>query len=412
VVADGVKQGNRALLVEHERQTLTGALFGGGPELGETVTRGLGAGLSCRFPLVLPSIGGHTWGPPGPPLPPLQQALASVDLATLDGADERLRLAAVIIAWNVYEHFYPFFDVISTDWDAVLTRSLSRALADRSHADFGRTLRWLVAQVQDGHGTVSDRRSPARGTLPWRLDFIEGQVVVTAAAPESRLLPGDVVLTIGGRPARTLLEETEGLVSGSPQWRRVSALERLVAGNPGAPIDVTFRRGEEVRSQRLRLAGERFVAPERRPRIDKLDSGVWYVNLDQAPWGEIAARLPELAAAPGVIFDLRGYPRNNHALIQHLLGEDDRSNAWMQVPQIARPDRERLVGHVKHAWLLPGWSPASGARSRSSPAPGPSATPSRSWASSSTTDWARSSASRQRAPTATQTASTCQAASG
>jgi hypothetical protein len=332
--------------------TRSGSLFDGGPGLGEMVTRPLGAGLSCRFPLVLPSVGGRTWGEPQRPLAPLEQTLAQVDASRLDGEDLRVRLAGVAIAWNVFQHFYPYFDVVRTDWDAVLTRALGQALVDRTHADHTRNLRWLVAQLQDGHGRVQDKRSSQRGRLRWDLEWIAGQVVVTAAAPETELRPGDLVETFAGQPMGQKLAEAEALVSGSPQWQRVQALEWLSVGTFGQSIEVTVRRGEARHTRRLMFEMGRYTPPERRPNLQRLDSGAWYVDLDRTPWGEIAPRLEELAAAPGVIFDLRGYPRSNHQVIQHLLRENDRSDAWMRVPQIAWPDREKLVGYQNHGWQV------------------------------------------------------------
>jgi hypothetical protein len=352
VVSEGAAEGKRALLIQHRRTTSDEALFAGGPALGELVTRELGAGLACRFPLVLPSENGHTLGGPGPPLAPLAQALAKVDLPALTADDERVRLADVVITWNVFQHFYPYFDVVRTDWDAVLGVALGRALADRNHAAFARTLRWLVAQIQDGHGRVSDRKDRDHASLPWKVAWVAGEVVVTAAEPATTLQRGDVVVTMNGASARATLVEAEQLISGSPQWRRLEALDAISRGPVGSVVAVTVRRGEQTRSVRLERREGITLPDTRRPRVEKLAGGIWYVDLDRAPWPEIASRLAEIAAAPGVIFDLRGYPKDNHTLIQHLLREPDRSAAWMLVPQIAYPDREKLVGHERHGWGL------------------------------------------------------------
>jgi len=33
-----------------------------------------------------------------------------------DGNDRAVRLADVVIAWNILQHFYPYFDVVKMDW--------------------------------------------------------------------------------------------------------------------------------------------------------------------------------------------------------------------------------------------------------------------------------------------------------
>jgi C-terminal processing protease CtpA/Prc len=351
VVSDGAGEGKRAMLIEQGREVLGRSLFDGGPAPGELITKELGSGISCRFPLALPTDKGHTFGRPRRPLAALSRTLGAIDLPKLTGDDERVRLADVVIAWNVFQHFYPYFDVVRVDWDGVLTRALEMALANRSHDELRKTLRWLVAQLQDGHGSVRDSRSPPPGPLPWRIEFIEGQVVVLAAPAATKLLPGDVVESVNGQPVKALLEEDEPFVSGSPQWRQVKMLQRLGQAPPGTTVEVAVRRGGQTVTARLTTAAERYLPEKLRPSVEKLAGGVWYVDLDRAPWSDISPRLAEIAAAPGVIFDLRGYPRNNHAVIGHLLSAKD-SDEWMMVPQIVYPDRERIAGYQKHGWSV------------------------------------------------------------
>jgi hypothetical protein len=351
VVSDGAGEGKRAMLIEQGGGGPGRSLFEGGPAPGETITKELGSGLSCRFPLALPTDKGHTFGRPRRPLAALARTLGAIDLPKLTGDDERVRLADVVIAWNVFQHFYPYFDVVRVDWDGVLTRALEMALGGRTHEELRKTLRWLVAQLQDGHGSVRDSRQPAPGVLPWRVEWIEGQVVVLAAPATTKLRPGDVVQSVDGRPVKAILDEEEPLLSGSPQWRRVKMLQRLGNGPPGTTVDVAVRRGDKTVTAQLVTAAGRYTPEQTRPSVEKLAGGIWYVNLDQAPWSDISPRLPEIAAAPGVIFDLRGYPKNNHAVIGHLLSAKD-SDEWMLIPQIVYPDRERIAGYTKHGWSL------------------------------------------------------------
>ncbi|NIV29111.1 MAG: hypothetical protein GWN58_06255, partial [Anaerolineae bacterium] len=52
---------------------------------------------------------------------------------------------------NVFQHFYPYFDVVDTDWYEVLEEALVGALEagdEKAHQD---VLRRLLAQLYDGH---------------------------------------------------------------------------------------------------------------------------------------------------------------------------------------------------------------------------------------------------------------------
>src|SRR5688572_13129737 len=46
------------------------------------------------------------------------------------GSDRATRLADVALSWNVFQHFYPYFDVVRTDWQVELTKALASAATD------------------------------------------------------------------------------------------------------------------------------------------------------------------------------------------------------------------------------------------------------------------------------------------
>src|SRR5262249_34588621 len=81
----------------------------------------LGGGVSCRVPLALyADTQGTLPRATSKPRPPVK----SKDFPPT-GDDRSTRLADVILAWNLFQHFYPYFDAIETDWPAVLRESLT-----------------------------------------------------------------------------------------------------------------------------------------------------------------------------------------------------------------------------------------------------------------------------------------------
>jgi hypothetical protein len=128
----------------------------------------LGGGVSVSVPLALYTtapVGDTTWRPA-----PAAERFLLGDRAT--------RLADVALLWMVPQHFYPYFDVVRTDWTAALRRALTRAATDRDATAFDETLERLVAALRDGHGNVS-RAAAMRATADVRLGWIEGRVIVT-----------------------------------------------------------------------------------------------------------------------------------------------------------------------------------------------------------------------------------------
>jgi C-terminal processing protease CtpA/Prc len=89
---------------------------------------------------------------------------------------------------------------------------------------------------------------------------------------------------------------------------------------------------------------------EREP-IEELPGGVWFVDLAEAEWVEIFKKLDVIAKAPGVVFDLRGYPNGTHPVLRHLMTEPEQDE-WMSVAQIVYPDHQRIAGWKAEGWDL------------------------------------------------------------
>jgi C-terminal processing protease CtpA/Prc len=328
-------------------------LFEVRPALGEVIEIELDAGLSARIPLALVSENDPT--APRADGKPLSMMLTEVDSVNLDAlhvSSECTRLAGIVIAWNVLQHFYPYFDVIDTDWDAQLTMALERGLTDETAEDYVTTLDQLAVALEDGHAMIDHAALRPTGFLPVTVDWVEDRLVVTADGNPS-LQRGDVIETINGVDAYEALQEVEHRTSGSAQHKRARALFLLGAGEQGSPLDLVLRRGDErLEVSIAREAADQGFGESRPEAIEAIEEGVFYVDLARATMPDIETRMKDIAEARGVIFDLRGYPQGTHPVIGHLLTEPDSSMAWMQVPQIIYPDHVEPAGWQEHGWGL------------------------------------------------------------
>jgi C-terminal processing protease CtpA/Prc len=346
-------RGEQCLMIEPAVLVVPAKLFDKIPAVGEKIQKKLTGDISCRIPLILYSDDKETLGKNDVnPFDPWMKSLAAKKIEDWTANNEAVRLADVVIAWNVFEHFYPYFDVVGVDWDRELTWALQKALRDKTDQDFFHTLSLIVAHLKDGHGNVFSAQWAAQAGLPLAVEWIENQVVITASADPVRFQRGDIILSINGVTAETALSDAEQYLSGSPQWKRYKALSRFGAGEEGIPVKLKIKRGGKTLDVHIPRTWKQPVLEPKRPAIDKVENGIYYVDLDRAQWQEIAAKIQELSSAEGVIFDLRGYPKNNHLILCHLLKANDTSGQWMQIPQIIYPDREKIVGYDKSGWFL------------------------------------------------------------
>jgi hypothetical protein len=153
----------------------------------------LGAGLTARVPLALTDAEAHTAPERESRLDALSAALSAVPDSSAEPDLDR-RLADVVVAWNVFRHFYPYWTEAATDWDAQLHSQLEAARVAKSRKEQRDALCSLVAGARDGHGAVIDQvDSSHRASLPLRLAVVQDQLVVTASAAPSEAPVGAVI---------------------------------------------------------------------------------------------------------------------------------------------------------------------------------------------------------------------------
>lgn len=344
--------GKKSLLITDKPLPVPGALFTGRAKFGEYFSKKLGCGLSCIVPLALYGTDETTY----PEIVPkaydaLKAAVKEAVPAQLSGDDLYVRLADVVICWNVFQHFFPYFDIVKTDWRASLTTALQSAYENKDKKDFHKTLKKLTAGLKDGHVRVNlmgDRSGFYCPPINW--DWIENHLVITALYGESikDLRAGDIVLELDGLNAGKALEKKEEYISAAtPGFRRYRALGDLMRGAQDSPMNLKIKRGAEIIDRTIRRSMELrnyyTLDRESREKSKILKEGIYYLNLDQISMAEIEELLPELLAAKSIICDLRGYPNNNTGFLDYLLKEDDTSKKWMMVPQVIYPDYEGVA---------------------------------------------------------------------
>ena len=326
----------------------------GSPDPLKPFMTSLGGGVSCLVPLAL-------FADAKGKLPHVtsQATDAKATLVKLSGNDRATRLADVALAWNIFQHFYPYFDVVQTDWPKALRDALTSAANDPNERAFLDTLRRMVAQLHDGHGGVYHPSDEAGYTAPVIFGWVEGRLVITDAAAEGAngLQPGDIVLKVDGKPSLEVLAEREAFISGAtPQWRRYIASHQLRVGVKDSEIKLEVQtQNEPARSVSLRRniqAQDKDLQETRPPKVQELKPGIFYLDLDRIKDEDFQTILPQLEKARGIIFDLRGYPKVSPVVISHLIDEPVQSARWM-VPIITAPDHKGITEYnTSGRWTL------------------------------------------------------------
>ncbi|MBK8553685.1 MAG: hypothetical protein IPL53_22590 [Ignavibacteria bacterium] len=191
---------------------------------GEYINKEIGSGLSCIVPIALYGNVEYTYPESDTEkLNALKKDIWSLPDTSLTGNNLYLRLADVIITWNIFQHFYPYFDFAQTNWGDDLTIALTDAYNDTSEVDFLHTLQRLTAKLKDGHIRVRNESIVQNNYyLPLDWEWIENKLVITSIFSDSMPVHiGDIVTHIDGITAEEYFKTIEPRISAATKgWMK------------------------------------------------------------------------------------------------------------------------------------------------------------------------------------------------
>jgi len=271
--------------------------------------------------------------------------------------DRDTRRAILHQVWSTFQRYYPYWDVVDTDWNAAFDTALRSAATEEDSESFIHILRRFVAALHDGHAAVVHAADPPDLPFvpPLAWDWIEDHLAITAGPAPLR--PGDLVLEIDGTPAAAALAAEEELTSAAtPHHRRFLALATLAAGRQDTEIDLTIQPAQPadgpVRTVPLRRSQPADGSfPNPGEPLAEIHPGIFYVDLRRATDDDFRNALLHLAVARGIVFDLRGHPRISKTFLQHLTDQPLDSPHW-DVPVTVALDGT-ITWHRSHWTLRP-----------------------------------------------------------
>ncbi|MBD1397318.1 peptidase S41 [Pontibacter sp. JH31] len=342
----------------------TSQIFKSHPKLGEHIAKTLAGGVKAIVPLALYGTEAQTYPAADRTLlTKLRKELEAIPASDINGANLYTRLGNTAITWNVFQHFYPYFDIAKTDWHRDLRQALASAYTDQTATDFQKTLQLLTAKLKDGHVWVTTPENKATHLPPIAWEWVEDKLAITAVYDEAiPLTRGDIVTSIDGTAPETYFKNLHQYISAAtPGWLNHRAKSESLLGEHESTLKLAVLKADnsttDLELKRNFSYNQVRTAIPSTENIRSVAAGVTYVNIGKASMKDIKAAMPTLQQSKAIICDLRGYPNSNHDLINYLLPARDTSSQWMQTPHIIYPDQEKIVGYRKSSWGLRPKSP-------------------------------------------------------
>lgn len=351
------KQSLKIAYVGEFERTSGEKLFNHNRNIGMVYTDELTSNIFCQIPLTLYANEEGTYPvSDGGELKALRESVSEMELFP---GNLEFRLGNIVNVFNVFQHFYPYFDVVGTNWNDDLEAALKRSYQDSTLQDHLVTLQKFTAKLKDGHVRVSAPNNQ-KYSPPISWEWIGDKLVVTEVYAIVPLKVGDVITHINGLSSKTYFDEVESRISaGTKGWLDYRAKTESLKGVKDSELVVKVNNKEVtlIRDYDLQSKGTKGKIKD---RYKIYDDGVAYINLDVIEMDTINQLMPQLENSKAIICDLRGYPKGNHNFISHLLKSKDTTMGWMKVSRTVEPNRENLVGYEEFQWNMPTMEPYLG----------------------------------------------------
>jgi len=286
--------------------------------------------------------------------------------------DKSFLIGNIVNIWNILKYFYPYFDEIpevkngsiskAKYWENVLVESMIAIRTCKTEFEYEEILSKLIASLDDGHGRlVTGHVIDNVCYPPFVTDWVEDKLVVSKLLDTNitGIKLGDVIDSIDGESSISKITFKEKFISAATDnYRRIRCLdEELFKGKCLSKVNISVLSKHIEISRKLGaidyyesgLDSRRFVT------IDEIQTGIYYVNLLNITSIDLKNNLTKLSAAKGIIFDVRGYPKEDVTFIlQHLTNDTLKSNKFL-VPVLTRPNSTRL--DTAKGWILPPMEP-------------------------------------------------------
>ena len=268
------------------------------------------------------------------PLPPfVTAAVTPVFYDTTAYPFMGARLLAGFRLWSAMRARHAHRDLYDDDLDAVFERVIPRLEAARSADEYAKGIAELTASLDDAEGTlrgVSYDAVVGAAAFPFRVRSAEGRVFITDIIRDSvtsalLLVPGTEIVALDGFPTVAWLSEHRRMAPASNDWTRTRSL--MPQMSRGRAHDATVRVRDANNRERALSVPRRVTYRELLPTVERpsgtptrlLSDGIGYLDVERLSEGTVDAAFAAVAAARGLVLDLRGgLTVNDTRLLRHL----------------------------------------------------------------------------------------------
>jgi C-terminal processing protease CtpA/Prc len=231
---------------------------------------------------------------------------------------KEMRMLSLFKFWNVIQYFYPYKSLVEKNWDEILFEFIPKLEKSKSALEYHITIAELVANCCDSHASCSSQLLTNHiGTHvpPMEIKTIEGNLIITFIDPTlekaSGFQIGDQILTLDAEDVSVRKNFLMTIIGGStPQGLDLKVNQKLLAGDRDSKIEieVVSHTGQKKKANVTRTVIS-ISKVQSKPAHFVTKEGFAYMDTARIGIAEVDKILEAAKNAPGLILDVRGFPK-------------------------------------------------------------------------------------------------------
>lgn len=273
--------------------------------------------------------------------------------------DKAVRMADIIVRWNIIRHFYPYYEEDEMDWDNQLTKYLLSA-SEFNENDKHSLYKWIMLirefmnPVKDGHLIVQNGfkvTDVIGGYIPeYYSDCSTLYVNDTLLASCPQIGEGKIVIldSIGHKASKDYFVAAARRVNASTEKRNDwTASYGLITSDTAASTIISWHDSAgNLKMDSIAIKNTNkptIILGKRRPVEGNLGGGMLYIDATAKNFSPKTVIKANENGFDKILIDLRGYPSYDfEKVVEHLI-EEDKPYLSLSIPVSSFPFRNNIV---------------------------------------------------------------------
>lgn len=238
--------------------------------------------------------------------------------------DDGYRMLGLFRFWNMMYYFHPYMYQMEEKWEQILPNYIRLFAAARDRKAFEEACVRITCELRDTHsdfyGCEKNRAADAMMESTWLpFDGVlkDDKFIITdfffLPVDSCELQKGDVIIAVNHKPIAEIRKEKRNynnLGDGSADQYAI-----YYTSFDGDSVVYTIERGDELMDVTIRNVYERYWEKRKEPEpsihepFRMLADSVLYLDVTQLNSEELRTQMKEMKDYKGIIFDMRGYPK-------------------------------------------------------------------------------------------------------